>query len=157
MPPEQNPPASRPTSDPAGRPFAAYLLFAGAAGLLLLAATHGAGYAAVILAIRNSGLTPWFQGAVRALWLGYALQLSVIALILATAGWKPGSVSRAVTILCGLLPLPTGLLLANAAGSAFATGAYLVVAVLTLAGALLVPRDVRQPRPQPVPQETAAS
>ena len=154
MAPEQMSPPSRQPANSPSRPVAAYLLFAGAAVLLLLAAIHGAGYAAVGLAVRNSGLTPWFQGAFRALWLGYSLQLTVIALILAAAAWKPGSVSRAVTILCGLLPLPTGLLLASSTDSAFTTGAYLVVVVLTLAGALLVPQGA--PAARPAPQGTVA-
>ena len=147
---EQAGPASRSTAPRPGRPASSYLLFAGSGGLLFLAAIHSAGYAAVVLASRNSGLTPWFQGAFRALWLGYALQLAVIAAILAAAAWKPGTVSKAVTILCGLLPLPTGLLLANANDSVATTVVYLVVALLTVAGALLTPRSA------PVPQPTRA-
>jgi hypothetical protein len=147
MTPEQAAPASPSTAPRPGRPVSSYLLFTGAGGLLLLAAIHGAGYAAVVLASRNSGLTPWFQGAFRALWLGYALQLAVIAAILAAAAWKPGSVSRAVTILCGLLPLPTGLLLANANDSLATTVVYLVVALLTVSGALLAPRAAPVLRP----------
>ena len=155
MTPEQTPPASRTAASLPGRPVSSYVLFAGAGCLLLVAAIHAAGYAAVMLAVRNSGLTPWFQGCFRALWLGYALQLAVIAAILAAAAWKPGSVSRAVTILCGLLPLPTGLLLASYNDSLPTTVAYLVVAVLTVAGALLTPRAA--PRPQPAPGAPTAS
>jgi hypothetical protein len=136
-----------------GRPVSSILLFAGAGCLLLIAAIHAAGYAAVALAVRNSGLTPWFHGAFRALWLGYSLQLAVIAAILAAAGWKPGSVSKAVTILCGLLPLPSGLLLAHANDSLVTTIAFLLAAVLIVGGAIALPP--LSPKPEPAPRESA--
>ena len=137
------------TKTPPRRPALTYLLFAGAGCLLLIAAIHAAGYAAVTLAVRNSGLTPWFQNSFRALWLGYALQLAVIAAVLATAAWKPGSVSRAVTILCGLLPLPSGLLLAHYNDSLVTTVAFLLAAVLIVGGALASPVPAPVPRLDP--------
>ncbi len=150
MAPEQMSPEDPTRTPPPRRPVLSYLLFAGAGCLLLIAAIHGAGYAAVDLAVRNSGLTPWFQNSFRALWLGYSLQLTVIAAILAAAAWKPGTVSKAVTILCGLLPLPSGLLLAHYNASVVTTVAFLVAAVLIVGGALGTPGFAagRQPAPR---------
>jgi hypothetical protein len=151
---EQPSPGSLTTAPSVRRPISSYLLFAGAGCLLLIAAIHGAGYAAVALAVRNSGLSPWFQDSFQALWLGYSLQLALIAGILAAAAWKPGTVSKSVTILCGLLPLPSGLLLARYNASFGTTVAFLVAAVLTISGALFTPRLA--PRPQPASREPSA-
>ena len=124
---------------PSGRPFASWLLLAGAAALLLEAVVHGVGYAATVLAIQNSGLNRWFQQSIRALWLGHALQLVVIAAILAVAALRPGSVSRPVTVLCGFLPILSGLLLALYNQSVFHTVVFLAAALLVVTGALLLP------------------
>src|SRR5512140_32942 len=122
---EQASPGTVAATPSARRPVSSCLLFASAGCLLLIAAIHGAGYAAVALAVRNSGLSPWFQDSFQALWLGYSLQLALIAAILAAAAWKPGTVSKSVTVLCGLLPLPSGLLLAHYNGSSGTTVAFL--------------------------------
>ena len=124
---------------PSGRPFAAWLLLAGAAALLLEAIVHGVGYAATLLAVQNSGLKPWFQQSIRALWVGHSLQLVVIAAILVVAALKPGSVSRPVVVLCGFLPILSGLLLALYNQSVFHTVMFLAATLLVVAGALLLP------------------
>ncbi len=128
-----------------GRPLSSALLLGGATLLLLAGAIHLTQYAAATLVLRNSVLTPWFQQSFRAPWLGHSLQYAVIALILAVAALRPGSVSNPVTVLCGLLPLVSGLLLSAFNGSLFGTAILLAAAILIISGALLSPGP--SPRP----------
>ncbi len=123
---------------PAGRQkAAAYALYGASACLFLVAAMHGAGYVAASIAVKNSGLSPFFQNAFRALWLGFSLQALVIGGILLIAAMRPRSVSRAVLILCGLLPLISGALLALYLESVVGSLALVAAAALIVAGAAL--------------------
>jgi|JI10StandDraft_1071094.scaffolds.fasta_scaffold896360_1 hypothetical protein len=111
-----------------------------AAGCLLLAAlfqvTH---YVTVSIAVANSGLKPGLQQEFRALWLGAATQSFLLAVILAVAGWRPGWISRAVVVLCGLLPIASSALFYSLVGSGWGQALSGLAAAAIVLSALLWP------------------
>lgn len=125
------PPAPASRAQAARRKSSKFALLGASLSMALVAAVHGAGYVTASIAVRNSGLAPYFQKAFRALWLGYALQALVVAGLLALAALWPTSVSRAVLLLASLLPLVTGALLAYHLDSVLGS-LLLLLAVLLL-------------------------
>lgn len=140
--PPPTPPS--PLSSPGFRVRSAHWLLGGASAcLLLLAVIHAGGYAVAGIAISNSGLKPVYQATFRGLWLGFSLQALVVAAILALAALRPAAISRSVIVLCGLMPLVSGAILASTLESPAASLLLIGASVLVVAGALARP---------PVPQ-----
>lgn len=111
------------------------------AALLLLAVAvfHFTGYFTASLAAQNSGLSPWFQQAFRALWLGFSLQGVVLGLVVLLAALRPRWVSPPVAVICGLLPVVNGILLFHFLASALGTSVLILTALLLVTGAALRP------------------
>ena len=120
------------------RPVGATLLLAGSLALLLAAALQLVTYSTTGLELANSSLMPELKSSLRALWLGVSLQDTVVALLLALAALRPGSVSSAAVILCALLPLLQGTLLFVFAGSAASVVLSGAAALLAVAGVSLL-------------------
>lgn len=147
------PPVTPNPQDPAAGPAPAgpgwrattshYLLMAGAIGLGVMALIQMIAYGTAAIALSNSGLSEFYRNIFRGLWLGFPVQLMLMAGILAVAIWRPGSVTPVVLSICGLLPLLNGAIFMAMIGSWFGASILLVVAVAILAGAFL------QPRPAP--------
>lgn len=116
-----------------------WCLWIAAGCLAAAAAAQLAGYVTAAIAVANSGLEPDLQQSFRALWLGAALQSLLLAAIFGVAGWRPGAVSRAVVLLCGLLPIASSALFFTLAGSGWGQALAGLAALAVVAGALLGP------------------
>ena len=82
----------------------------GACALLGVAVYYLVGYVGLNIAVENAGLTVFYRQAIRALWIGYTLQASLLGLLFIVAALRPHWISRPVLVICGLLPLAEGLL-----------------------------------------------
>jgi len=144
-------PALSPAKGPAGpaeavlpaEPFrlrASRAVLGTAAGcLLVVAILHAGGYAVASIAVANSGLKPEYQAMFRGLWLGFSLQSLVVAAILGLATLRPSAVSRPALVLCGLLPLVGGAMVAWSLASPVASVLLVAATLLVVAGTLLLP------------------
>ncbi|MBV6422861.1 MAG: hypothetical protein NAOJABEB_00647 [Steroidobacteraceae bacterium] len=107
----------------------AALIVAGAAVYFL------ATYIAASIAIGSSGLEPFYQQSVRAMWLGFCAQLGLLALVMLYAAAYPRSVSRQFVLVLALMPLLSTVLLFSFAASRIGAWALAAAAVLMLAAA----------------------
>jgi hypothetical protein len=123
----------------ARRPLGSTLLLAASAALFVGAVVNGFGYLTASIAIRNSGLVPHLQNAFRGLWLAQSLQAVVISGVLLLAALRPGSIAKAAILLCALLPLLSGALVAVFLSSVLHRLFPGLAAGLTLLGVLLQP------------------
>ena len=112
-------------------------LWVAAACLAVAALFQLASYFTASIAVANSGLEPGLQQSFRALWLGSALQSMLLALIFGVAGWRPGAVSRAVVLLCGLLPIASAALFFTLVGSGWGQSLTALAAIAVVAGSLI--------------------
>jgi hypothetical protein len=111
----------------------------GAAALLGVALYYGFGYVGLNIAVGNSGLKPFYQQTMRALWLGYCLQASLLGMLFTVAALRPHWISRPLLVICGLLPLAEGILALSFAGSYWLMMMLFCAAIFVLIGALLWP------------------
>lgn len=114
-----------------------WCLWVAAACLAVAALFQLASYLTASIAVANSGLEPGLQQSFRALWLGSALQSMLLALIFGVAGWRPGAVSRAVVLLCGLLPIASAALFFTLVGSGWGQSLAATAAIAVVVGSLI--------------------
>ena len=136
--------------------FAAFTLFA-------VALFYFFSYIAMTIALSNSGLKPFYQQSVKALWLTFGCQALLIGALYAAVSWRPHAVTREVIVLLGLVQLIESLLLLLFAGSPIAAILLGVAAICVLIGAIIWPRritpDIRfatpaeSPAPTPSPSQ----
>lgn len=122
-----------------------WCMLIGAGALLGVAIYYGFGYVGLDIAVGNSGLKPFYQQTMRALWLGYCLQATLLGLLFSVAAMKPHWISRPLLVICGLLPLAEGVMALSFAGSYWLMLLLFCAAVFILVGSLLWPT-----RPVPV-------
>jgi len=122
-----------------------WCMLIGAAALLGVALYYGFGYIGLDIAVGNSGLKPFYQQTMRALWLGYCLQATLLGILFTVAAIKPHWISRPLLVICGLLPLAEGVMALSFAGSYWLMILLFCAAMFILIGALLWPT-----RPTPV-------
>lgn len=91
------------------------------------------------IALSNSGLRPFYQESVRAMWLAFCAQLAILSIILLIAAFNPRGLSRRFVSLLAVMPLLAALLLFTfSAGSVSSYGGIpLMVATILLALAAL--------------------
>lgn len=94
------------------------------------------------IALNNSGVVGDLQHWIRALWLAFASQGLLIALLYGLVASKPHSVSRAVIVLLGLLHLIESILQFGFSGSKIVAGLLIITSVFVLIGALIWPTRV---------------
>jgi hypothetical protein len=111
----------------------------GACALLGVALFYGFSYIGLNIAVGNSGLQPFYQQTMRALWLGYCLQASLLGLLFTVAAMRPHWISRPLLVICGLLPLAEAILAFSFTGSYWLMLLLSCAALFVLAGALLWP------------------
>lgn len=110
-----------------------------AASLGGVAVFYFANYVVLAIALGNSGVQPFLQDSIRAMWLTFGCQALLIGALYALAAWKPRAVSRTVVVLLGLLQLVEAILLFHFAGSGTVALLLVATAVFVLLGALLWP------------------
>jgi hypothetical protein len=102
-------------------------------------------YVVLAIALQNSGVVADLQHSIRALWLAFACQGILIALLYAVVSVKPHAVSREVIVLLGLLHLVESVLQFAFAGSTIAAALLIVTALFVLLGSALWPRPTSPP------------
>lgn len=116
-----------------------WCMLIGAAALLGVALYYGFGYIGLDIAVGNSGLKPFYQQTMRALWLGYCLQATLLGILFTVAAMRPHWISRPLLVICGLLPLAEGVMALSFAGSYWLMILLFCAAVFILVGSVLWP------------------
>lgn len=88
-------------------------------------------YVATSIAIGSSGLKPFYQQSVRAMWLAFCAQLGLLAVVLLYAAGRPRSISRQMVTVLAFMPMLSTLLLFWSAASRVG-GALLGAAALLM-------------------------
>lgn len=99
-------------------------------------------YAFLSVALNNNNFTPDLEASIRALWLAFASQGALIAILYAIVASKPHAVSREVIVLLGLLHLVESILQFGFSGSRVVAGLLIVTALFVLVGSLLWPKRI---------------
>jgi len=134
-----------------------WCMLIGAGALLGVALYYGFGYIGLNIAVGNSGLKPFYQQTMRALWLGYCLQACLLGLLFSVAAIRPHWISRPLLVICGLLPLAEGVLALSFAGSYWLMILLFCAALFILVGAALWPTRIVPAAPvTAAPQVTGA-
>ncbi|HTQ35675.1 MAG TPA: hypothetical protein VMH77_01455 [Steroidobacteraceae bacterium] len=99
-------------------------------------------YVVLKIALDNSGVQPFIQHSVQAMWLSFSCQGLLIGLLYLLVAYRPHSMSREVIVLLGLMQLMEAVLLfALAVGQTLAM-LLVVAAAFVLLGALLWPKKL---------------
>src|SRR4051812_6070358 len=106
------------------------------------------------IALNNSGMQPDLQHWIRALWLAFASQGLLIALLYGIVANRPHSVSRPVIVLLGLLHLVESILQFGFSGSKVVAALLIITALFVLIGSVLWPKQVVE---DPAPATAAPS
>jgi len=122
-----------------------YCMLIGAVALAGVAIYYFAKYVVLAIALQNSGVVPDLQQSIRALWLAFASQGLLVALLYALVAIRPHAVSREVIVLLGLLHLVESVLQFAFAGSRIVAVLLIVTALFVLAGSLLWPKRLPAP------------
>ena len=119
-----------------------WCMLIGAGALLGVALYYGFGYIGLNIAVGNSGLKPFYQQTMRALWLGYCLQACLLGLLFTVAAVRPHWISRPLLVICGLLPLAEGVLALSFAGNYWLMILLFCAGLFILVGAALWPNPI---------------
>jgi hypothetical protein len=112
----------------------------GALALAGLALFYFVSYVGAAIAVTNSGIQPFYRQTIRALWLAFACQALLIALLYALVAWKPHAVSREVIVLLGLLQMVEAVLQFSLSGSVVAESLLIAASLFVLIGSVLWPK-----------------
>lgn len=99
----------------------------------------GGTYIAASIAIGSSGLEPFYQQAVRAMWIGFCSQLALLAAVLLYAAAYPRTVSRQFVTVLALMPMLSTVMLFWFAASRIGGIALGIAAALMLVAAFTWP------------------
>jgi hypothetical protein len=116
-----------------------YSMLIGAIALLGVAAFYFATYLGLSIAVRNSGLTPFYQQTIRAMWLAFCLQACLLGALYTLVAFRPAAISRPVIVICGLLPMVEAVMMFSYTKSFVAMTLLTIAALFVLLGALLWP------------------
>lgn len=111
----------------------------GACALLGVAVYYLVTYVGLNIAVANAGLTPFYQQMIRAMWIGYCLQASLLGVLFIVAALRPHWISRPLVVICGLLPLAEAVLAFSFTGSYWLMMLLSAAALLVLVAAMLWP------------------
>ncbi len=117
-----------------------YCMLIGAIALGGVAVSYFINYVTLAIALGNNGLLPSLKDSIQALWLTFACQSLLIALLYALVAYRPHAVSREVIVLLGLLQLVEAVLLFSFAGSAIVAYLLIAAALCVLLGSALWPK-----------------
>jgi hypothetical protein len=133
-----------------------FCMLVGAAALGAVALYYFVRYAVVLnIALDNSGVRPALQASIRALWLAFAFQALLIALLYALVAFRPRAVTREVIVLFGLLQLVEAVLLFAFSGGWWMAMLLVAVSVCVLLGAVLWPSALPPAAPAASPPPPA--
>jgi tryptophan-rich sensory protein len=119
-----------------------YCMLIAAGTLLALSIFYFVGSSGIADALEKSSMPDFYQRSVRGLWLTFASQSLLMALLYALVSWRPRSVSREVVVICGLLQLVAAVLIfSSAQRGTLAVMLLAFAALFVLIGSLLWPSD----------------
>jgi hypothetical protein len=117
-----------------------YSMLIAAFALLALAIFYFFTYASVVSAVsRSFDMSPFHRNSIRGLWLTFASQSLLFALLYFLVASRPRSVSREVIVICGLLQLVAAILIFYFASSTTAMYLLAIAALFVMLGSLLWP------------------
>ena len=117
-----------------------YSMLIAAFALLALAIFYFITYASLVAAVSEShDISPFHRDSIRGLWLTFASQSLLFALLYFLVASRPRSVSREVIVICGLLQLVAAILIFYFARSTTAMYLLAIAALFVLIGSLLWP------------------
>lgn len=129
-----------------------YCMLVGALALTGVALFYFINYAVVLnIALGNSGVKPFLQSSIRAMWLAFASQNLLVGVLYGIVAFRPHAVSREVIVLLGLLQLVESTLLFLFAGSRTVALLLAFAAFFVLAGSFLWPRRLPPPEASAAP------
>jgi hypothetical protein len=116
-----------------------YSMLIAAFALLALSIFYFITYAQVVPAV--STISPFYRNSIQGLWLTFASQALLFALLYFLVAARPRSVSREVIVICGLLQLVASIMIFLFSGSM--TMVYLLAgaALFVLIGSMLWPSE----------------
>jgi hypothetical protein len=118
-----------------------WLLILSAAILAAGASVHGLAYAKAAAETEHSTLPPFFQAALKGLWLSDSLSSLLLAIALASIAAKPKLAAKPLLLLLALTPLAMAVVLFSTMGLFFASYLMLIAAVSALLAAALRPAE----------------
>lgn len=116
-----------------------WLLALSATVLAAGASIHGLAYTKAAAVAEHSTLPPFFQSALKGLWLSDSLSSLVLALVLASIAAKPKWAAKPLLFFLALTPLGMSVVLFLTMGNFSAGYLMLIVAVSVLLAAALKP------------------
>ena len=124
-----------------------YSMLIAAFALLALSIFYFVSYAQVVPAVAS--ISPFYRNSIQGLWLTFASQALLFALLYFLVAARPRSVSREVIVICGLLQLVASIMIFLFSGSM--TMVYLLAgaALFVLIGSLLWPSEEELVTPVP--------
>lgn len=94
-------------------------------------------YLATSIAVGNSGLKPFYQQSLRAMWLAFCAQLGLLAVVLLYAAGRPRGISRQMVTVLAFMPMLSTVMLfwfaASRVGGAFLGAAALLMLIAAFA------------------------
>jgi hypothetical protein len=118
-----------------------FCMLVGAIALLGVSIFYFSTYLVVLkIALGNSGVQPFIQHSIQAMWLSFASQALLIGLLYLLVAHKPHTVTREVIVIFGLVQLVEAILLFAFAGSRLAAALLVVASVFVLVGSMLWPK-----------------
>ena len=117
-----------------------YCMLVGAASLIGMTVFYLVTYLGLSIAVGNSGLKPFYQQMIRALWLSFGLQSVLLGVLYLVVAYRPRAVSREVVVICGLVPLAEAVLVMSFTGSYIAMLLLSIAAIFVLFGSTLWPK-----------------
>ena len=124
---------------PGSKSVSKWLLVLSAAILATGGSIHGLAYPKASTVAGHSTLPPFFQGALKGLWLSDSLSSLTIALTLACIAANPRLAATPLVLLLALMPLATAVVLFLTMGNFFAGYLMLIAAAAALLGAVMRP------------------
>ncbi len=119
-----------------------YCMLIAAAALLALAIYYFITYGSIAFAVgRSPDLSLFHQNSIRGLWLTFASQSLLFALLYFLVALRPRSVSREVIVICGLLQLIAAVLILFFSGSRLAMYLLAITTLFVLVGGMLWPSE----------------
>jgi hypothetical protein len=119
-----------------------YSMLIAAFALLALSIFYFVTYAGIVAAVSKSNeMSTFYRNSIQGLWLTFASQALLFALLYFLVAARPSSVSREVIVICGLLQLVASVMIFLFSGSMLVVYLLAGAAVFVLIGSVLWPSD----------------
>lgn len=119
-----------------------YSMLIAAFALLALSIFYFITYAGIVDAVtKSNGMSTFYRNSIQGLWLTFASQALLFALLYFLVAARPSSVSREVIVICGLLQLVASVMIFLFSGSMLVVYLLAGAAMFVLIGSVLWPSE----------------